>query len=58
MQPGRASFVGTLMSIKAGSYRVRADECDRRALRTVYHELAAQWRAMAEQAEELDTLGK
>jgi hypothetical protein len=65
MQPGRASFVGTLMSVKAGSYRVRADECDRRAavtfdldLRTLYHEVAAQWRAVAEQAEQLDTLGE
>jgi hypothetical protein len=65
MEPRRASFVGTLMSVKAGSFRVRAQECDRRAvvthdldLRTLYHEVAAQWRAMAEQAEQLDILGE
>jgi hypothetical protein len=53
------------MSVKAGSFRVRAQECDRRAvvthdldLRTLYHEVAAQWRAMAEQAEQLDILGE
>jgi hypothetical protein len=53
------------MSVKANSYRVRAEECERRAvvtfdldLRTLYHEVAAQWRAMAEQAEQLDTLGE
>jgi hypothetical protein len=53
------------MSIKAGSYRVRAEGCERRAvvphdldLRTLYHEVAAQWRAMAEQADQLDTPGE